>query len=129
MDKTIRSTYCLEQCVNEVSMENTCLDFKWKFEVENVKKPSFFNRSNCDKQGWFVSVTFERLDINTNVIGIGRGRKEYISFGSTESAVVKTCWLLIELVVRHELMEAFKWKNKRIFNPHNSVYELAKIQN
>jgi len=36
--------------------------------------------------------------------------------------------LLIELVVRHELMEAFRWQDKRIFNPHNSIEALASIQ-
>lgn len=61
-------------------------------------------------------------------MGTGRGRKEFIAAGSSESGAVKTAWLLVELVVRHELMEAFNYKGKRIFNPHNSVHALASIQ-
>ena len=45
--------------------------------------------------------------------------------GASESAVVKTAWLLAELIVRHELMEAFLYKGIRIFDPHRTVEELS----
>ena len=38
---------------------------------------------------------------------------------------MKTCWLLAELIVRHELMEAFLYQGVRIFDPHHSVAELS----
>jgi hypothetical protein len=48
--------------------------------------------------------------------------------GATLSGVVKTAWLLVELMVRHELMEGFRFDDSRIFNPHNSVLDLATVQ-
>jgi hypothetical protein len=124
----------LRAILNDVSFENTSLDFKWKFEFEPIITPG---RSDSGKMsvvykpelyGWFLNVAFERPDTETGKIGIGRGRKELVQVGAWESGVVKTCWLLVELVVRHELMEAFRWRGKRIFNPHNSVHKLASIQ-
>lgn len=78
--------------------------------------------------GFFVHVEFNRPDTNTGEMGVGKGRKEFIALDSSVSSIVKTAWLLIELVVRHELMEAFHWNGKRIFNPHNTVESLASIQ-
>lgn len=119
-DFAVKSTPILEAVLSEISFENTALDFKWKYEV----------RENNDaiNPGWFVNVAFRRPDCDTGEIGTGRGRAEFIAKGAWQSGIVKTGWLLVELVVRHELMEAFKWRGKRIFNPHNSVHDLAKIQ-
>ena len=110
----------LEQILGDVSFVNTSLDFHWRFEVAECHDP--------DRPGWFVNVAFDRPDTDSGVIGTGRGRAEFVARGTWESGVVKTCWLLVELVVRHELMEAFRWRGKRIFNPHNSVHALASIQ-
>jgi len=123
-DKQIFTEKELRSVLDDVTFENTSLDFKWKFEIEPIS-------SGLDLSptlGWFVNVAFERPDTFTGQIGIGRGRKELVQVGAWESGIVKTCWLLVELVVRHELMEAFHWKGKRIFNPHNSIYDLASIQ-
>lgn len=115
-EQQINSREELLTTLSDISMVNTALDFQWKFEIETCCK------------GWFVNVAFNRPDTNTGEMGTGRGRQEYISKGSYESSVIKTAWLLIELVVRHELMEAFRWRGVRIFDPHNSVYQLASIQ-
>lgn len=128
-DIVVEDRKTLEQVIADISMTNTCLDFQWKFEVEELRNDSdcaVYNDANLI--GWFVNVAFQRPDTATGELGTGRGRKEFIARGSYESSVVKTCWLLIELVVRHELMEAFRYRNARIFNPHNSVHALASIQ-
>lgn len=119
-DKQINDIETLTAILAGISFKNSSLDFKWKFEVTECRDP--------DSPGWFVNVAFERPDTETGQIGIGRGRKEFIAKGSWESGAVKTGWLLVELVVRHELMEAFRYLDKRIFNPHNSVHALASIQ-
>ena len=119
-DRKIYTQQELEELLSEVSMVNTALDFKWHFQSQMCCDP--------DMPGFLVRVGFERPDTNTGEIGTGYGRFEYIGIGTTESGVVKTAWLLIELVVRHELMEAFRWRGKRIFNPHNSIHALASIQ-
>lgn len=119
-DKLIYEQHELDQLLSEITMSNTSLDFKWRFESQMCR--------DSDMPGFLVRVSFERPDTNTGEIGIGHGRYEYIGVGTTESGVVKTAWLLVELVVRHELMEAFRWRGKRIFNPHNSIHALASIQ-
>lgn len=122
-DIQVKDRETLFQIIDQISMKNTALDFKWKFEVSHIIYDPVTN-----VQGWFITVSFERPDTATGQIGIGRGRPEWVPFGAWESGIVKTCWLLIELVVRHELMEAFRYQDKRIFNPHNSVHALASIQ-
>lgn len=106
----------LEQIIKNISMCGT-LNFKWEFRYK--LSPG---------EGWFVWVAFHRPDIETGILGIGEGRREFIPMGSTESFVVKTCWLLLELVIRHELMESFHYKGHRIFNPHHTVDELIAIR-
>lgn len=119
-ERTITTANELNDVLTEITMTNTSLDFHWAFEVRECK--------DSEMPGFFVRVGFERPDTNTNAIGIGYGRWEHIALGATISGAVKTAWLLIELVVRHELMEAFRWRDKRIFNPHNSIESLASIQ-
>jgi hypothetical protein len=128
-DKQIKTTADLEAILANVSFKNTSLDFKWTFEVLPIIQPRPATVIGAPAlTGWFVQVAFERPDTQTGKIGIGRGRKELVEVGAWESGVVKTCWLLVELVVRHELMEAFHYMGVRIFNPHNSVHDLASIQ-
>lgn len=119
-DATIDSREALERTLSEVTLVNTSLDFRWRFEVGDC--------ADAQHRGWFVNVAFDRRDTFTGEMGTGRGRLEFIAAGTSESGVVKTAWLLVELVVRHELMEAFHYQGKRIFNPHNSVHALASIQ-
>jgi hypothetical protein len=120
-DKIIENHIDLETVLDQIKLVNTVLDFDWHFNWKEINVEG--------RIGWFVWVSFKRPDTETNKCGIGRGRDEIIWQGTTTSGVVKTCWLLVELVVRHELMEGFRWQGKRIFNPHNSVVDLASIQN
>mgnify|MGYP003337638828 CR=1 FL=1 len=133
-DQPITTVEELQSVIKEITMENTALDFKWRFVVEPVPASNSYvysEHNHClesASQGWFVQVEFQRPDTATGEMGIGRSRKEFVAKGTWVSGLVKTCWLLLELTVRHELMEAFHWRNKRIFNPHNSVFDLARIQ-
>lgn len=117
VERQVLDDATLREVLNDVTMQNSALDFHWRFEVQPF---GMF--------GWLVNVNFRRPDTSTGVMGTGRSRNEIITFGASESSVVKTCWLLIELTIRHELLESFRWKGKRIFNPHNTVSELASLQ-
>lgn len=119
-DKQVDNIKELQEILDNISMKNTSLDFQWKFEIRPCRDPDF--------PGWFVQVAFTRPDTETGADGLGRSRPEFVAHGAWESGVVKTGWLLIELTVRHELMEGFRYLDKRIFNPHNSVHALASIQ-
>lgn len=124
-EPTVNTKEELEKVLSEISFVNTVLDFKWKFEYKPVV---MYDENHLPRDAWLVWVSFERPDTITGEMGRGRGRDEIVWVGATVSGVVKTCWVLVELMVRHELMEGFRWKNKRIFNPHNSVFALASLQ-
>jgi hypothetical protein len=123
----------LEEVLGDITFVNTVIDFHWKFEYKPCIVQFFepgTNRGGVmrSRNGWTVQCSFKRPDTDTGEIGIGRGREELIWQGTTISGVVKTAWLLIDLVLYHEAMEGYRWKNKRIFNPHHSVYDLTAAQ-
>lgn len=136
----INSQEELADALIRISLVNTVLDFKWKFEYRLIKAsykdgrilayagghPIYENEG--EKVGWLVWVSFERPDTLSGKIGRGRGRDEIVWQGTTLSGVVKTAFVLIDLMIRHELMEGFRFDNARIFNPHNSVLDLAELQ-
>lgn len=119
-DPVIKTDGQLQGVLRRITFVNTPLDFKWQFE--------FLPTAVRHRRGWLLWVSFERPDTLTGQIGRGRGRDEIIWQGTTLSGVVKTAWLLVELLIRHELMEGFRFDGARIFNPHNSVLDLAKLQ-
>lgn len=124
-EPTIKTDKELEKVLSEISFVHTVLDFKWKFEY---KPMVMYDEKHLPREGWLLWVSFERPDTITGAMGRGRGRDEIVWYGATVSGVVKTAWVLVELMVRHELMEGFRWRNARIFNPHNSVFALAGLQ-
>jgi hypothetical protein len=78
-----------------------------------------------DSAGWLVSTTFQRPDRDSGVVGRGKGREWFIGVGTSESGVVKTAWLAAKQIVEHELMEAFRYQGKRVFDPHRTVEQLC----
>jgi len=131
METRIYAEAELQAVLRRITFANSALDLKWKFEWAEYyldPKGPLPSTASVAKYGWLLWVTFERPDTITGDVGIGRGREEIIWLGTPLSGVVKTAWLLIDLVVRHELMEGFRFDNARIFNPHNSVLDLAKLQ-
>ena len=113
-DQTIANQAALRYVLDGITFAPSCLNMGWAWQIETIPG-----------RGWFVNTTFRRPDTLTGEIGIGTGRKEFVPIGASESAVVKTAWLLAELIVRHELMEAFLYKGVRIFDPHRTVEELS----
>lgn len=111
----------LLEILHNVTFERSCLDMGWGWFVE----PVFLGPDPDAVLGWLVSTTFQRPDTKTGEIGQGRGREWLIRVGTTESGIVKTAWLACKQIVEHELMEAFRYKGKRIFDPHRTVEELA----
>lgn len=128
-DPVINSYEQLIAALSRINFHNTVLDFKWKFEfVPLLAIYPAEHGEDMQRKGWLIWVSFERPDSLTGEIGRGRGRDEIIWKGTTLSGVIKTAWLLVELMVRHELMEGFRFDDSRIFNPHHSVLDLAKVQ-
>jgi hypothetical protein len=119
MELRIESEHALRAVLDQITFAPSCVDMGWAWHIEELRL------ADGRVRGWLVNTTFRRPDTHTGEIGIGTGRQELVGFGATESAVVKTAWLLAELIVRHELMEAFLYKGVRIFNPHHTVDELS----
>ncbi|HMS55133.1 MAG TPA: hypothetical protein PKA27_06995 [Fimbriimonadaceae bacterium] len=55
------------------------------------------------------------------------GRKWLVSRYATEDEIVKTAYLAAEVAMKHEIMEAFRYKGEQVFHPHASVNALGKV--
>lgn len=116
----------LIEALGRIAFLNTVMDFNWRFRHEPVEV-SLPNRGERRK-GWLLWAEFERPDIHTGEIGWGRGRDEIIWEGTGESGVIKTAWVVVNMLVTHELMEGFTVDGKRPFNPHNTIQALNSLE-
>jgi hypothetical protein len=116
-EQVIRTMEELQAVLKDITFAPSCVDMGWNWEIEELPKGL----------GWLVNTTFQRPDTETGKMGTGRGRQELINIGASVSGVVKTAWLLADLIVRHELMEAFLYRGNRVFDPHKSVDELCVV--
>lgn len=123
-DLIIRSVADLETVVGRVSFKNS-LFANWNFTVKFRDAP---RENSYSQKQWFLWVEFDRPDTHTGKMGTGRGRDEIVYAGATESSVMKTIWLCVELLVRHELMEGFRYEDLRVFDPHNTIGDLQLAQ-
>lgn len=122
-EPTVETTTNLRGILHDISFAASCVNLEWEWEQKKVY--AYNEDGQYEMIGWHVRTFFTRPDTMTGVVGRGSGRWEFIERGSTESGAVKTCWLLFELMIRHECMEAFLYKGDRIFDPHNPVDLLA----
>lgn len=133
-DKKVFTTEQLQVILANIHFAPSCVDFDWKWQFEGVlgvKHSATKDQKDLhpyEPVGWLVNTTFRRPDTNTGKVSTGIGRKEFIPYGTTESGVVKTCFLLCKLIVEHEIMESFCYNGQRPFDPHNSVLDLNGIQ-
>jgi hypothetical protein len=72
-------------------------------------------------------VLYEAKCITTQQIKVWQGRWWVVHPEMPDDEIVKTAWLAVEIAMRHELMESFRWKGKRLFNPHADLCELQKL--
>lgn len=73
----------------------------------------------------YVQILFMDKDRITGNLEQQRCRKWVLSFFMTDSEVVRTTFQAIQQAALHEVQEAFKYKGKRIFNPHMDYDALA----
>ena len=78
--------------------------------------------------GSFIQASWQGEDSDTGQPCLLKGRKWYISPFSVDDEVVKTCWLAVELALRHEAMEEFHFCGRAPFHPHNDVFKLLDVQ-
>lgn len=114
MQKQPKTLEKVEEILSDISFANSCLNLNWKFEVKEIE------------EGFLIRASFTRPDVyKDGEIGIGFGRWMYFDKDSSTSAIVKTAWLCLELIVKHELLEMVQYKRIKFFNPHKSINELC----
>lgn len=112
----------VEFILSQVRFEPSCLDMGWQWEVQEVS--GLAELVQPGGLGWLVRCSFQRPDRGTGVVTRGYGRWWFIGAGTTESGVVKTAYAAARMNIEHELMEAFRYRGVRIFDPHHTVDQL-----
>jgi hypothetical protein len=124
-DESIDHEAQLRDVLDNITFKNSVLDFRWRYMFQDFNSEGYDGIIDKRGPGWLVRVEFWRPDIITGAMGWGHGREEVIYRGASESAVVKTAWVLFRFIIEHEMMEGFQYKGVRIFNPHRTVGELS----
>lgn len=109
----------IKKIVKNISFAPSNLDMGWKWQVkESYEKDSVLN-------GFFIRTSFKRPDTNTGKVGTGYGRWMFVHKDADDRSIVMTAWVCAKLIVEHEMLEMFKYKNCRVFNPHKSLEDLC----
>ena len=75
----------------------------------------------------WIQVGTERPDTYTGEIGIGKGGQAKVSEEATHDEVVKKIFGMCLDYVEHETREGFKWRGRRVFNPHVTIEALWSV--
>lgn len=75
----------------------------------------------------WVQVGTWRPDTYTNIAELGKGGQAYVSEFATHDEVVKKIFGMILDYVEHEVREGFKWRKRRVFNPHVTIEALWSV--
>ena len=103
----------IKKIVKNITFAPSNLDMGWKWQVKETQ------------DGFLIRTSFKRPDTNTGKMGTGYGRWMFVHKESDDRSIVMTAWVCAEMIVKHELMEAFLYKNVRILDPHKSLIDLA----
>lgn len=103
----------IKEILGNISFAPSNLDMGWEWQVKSVK------------DGFMLRCSFKRPDTNDGKMGTGFGRWMFAEANYSEKGILMTAWICAKLIVEHELMEAFLYKNCRILDPHKSTEELA----
>ena len=104
----------IEDLLSKISISPTCLDMGWRWRVTEL-----------GNYGNTFALSFQRPDTNSGQIGTGYGREWFVSNDASEKFIIMTAWLAIELILKHEAMEALHYDEIRILDPHKSLEELS----
>ena len=56
-----------------------------------------------------------------------KSRKWMLSFHMTDSEIVQTAFLALQVAIKHEAREFFKFKGRPVMRPHFDVYKLVEL--
>lgn len=100
------------------SPSNINMDLDW-----DVKPTKISNESDIViEKGYSIRTTFTRP--SGNDIERGYGRWLYVPENASVDNIIKTAWLCLEIITKHELMNAFLYDDSKVFDPLKTVAEL-----
>lgn len=144
-DKKIETFQDIEKVLSQITFAPSCVDMGWGWQVEMVytheavldyggeapPKDRYVEPRMVEHKyrhaGYRLRTSFRRPDRETGTLETGWGRWWEVTKEVTVSGIVKTAFAAARMILEHELMESFKWKNARVFDPHNTVQELAAL--
>lgn len=103
----------IQDIVKKITFAPSNLDMGWEWQTKETE------------DGFLIRTSFKRPDTNTGKIEDGFGRWMFVDKNTDERGLVMTAWLCVELIVKHELMEAFLYSGIKILDPHKTLDELA----
>ena len=103
----------IKKIVKNITFAPSNLDMGWKWEVKETDG------------GFLIRTSFKRPDTKTGKIGWGFGRWMFVDKNTDDRGIVMTAWVCAKLIVDHELLEAFKYRDCRVFDPHKSLESLV----
>lgn len=125
-----RSILTYTEVVNalkRVSFAKSCINFDWGWEVSGVSGTHLKDGKVEEIRGFLINTTFNRPDIHTGKIGIGRGRRMWIEETATLDSIFKTAYVAVDLILKHESMEGFQVDGETPFYPHNDTLDLNRL--
>lgn len=94
--------------------------------ISNVKYKDLVFYLGNDNGRPYLQIHFYAKDRNTGEIALQKSRKWMLSSYMTETELVRTAHMAVEMAELHEVNERFKYKGQIIYNPHTSVQALLK---
>lgn len=110
------------EVIKRITFAPSNLDMGWEWQVKKAEIKE--EDGTLLESGFAIRCSFKRPDTNTGIIDTGFGRWYLMSEDVSVDGVVKTAWMCAEQIIKHELMEAYLFDNKRIFDPHKSLKDL-----
>lgn len=117
----------LLKILKNITFGVSCINFNWGWEICEVNGTfnSYTDETITNSRGFLINTTFTRPDILTGELGIGKGRRMWIEDTASETSIVMTAWVCVELIIKHESMEGFTYRGAKLLNPHKNIEQLA----
>lgn len=95
--------------------------------VSRIKYKDWRFRVMESGDGFLIQAEFDDIDHDTGEPAVIRGRKWYVSSFAIADEVVKTCWVAVDMALRHEAMECFMVDGVAPFHPHNDSFAMLEL--
>lgn len=105
----------IQSIVNEVSVK--------PYSIQLIRREGYAHNPDTI----LLQACLWRMDTDTGAWGWGYGGLQFIPEDATEDAIIKRCFVAARDYSEHEVREAFTYKGRRVFDPHQSIASLWEI--